>query len=170
MKKESQPNADRLSQEGRSLSLPTDKEPYQLDGPEVLRMLSSSAKGLTQEEGGRRLAEHGPNELVEEPPPSFWARLAGQLGETLVLILIAAAVISGFLGEILDAVVIMAIVILNALLGVIQESKAERALEALRKMTSPLPVLQDGRGRHLCRPELVVGDIVSWKQDQIPLT
>ena len=170
MKKESQPNADRLSQEGRSLSLPTDKEPYQLDGPEVLRMLSSSAKGLTQEEGGRRLAEHGPNELVEEPPPSFWARLAGQLGETLVLILIAAAVISGFLGEILDAVVIMAIVILNALLGVIQESKAERALEALRKMTQPhARVLRDGREASLPVRELVVGDIVLLEAgDQIP--
>lgn len=166
----SQVMADRLSEGGRSLSFPTDEEPYQLEGEQVLAALASSLHGLTHAEGKRRLDEHGPNELVEEPPPGFWVRLAGQLRETLVLILIAAAVISGFLGEVLDAVVIMAIVILNAMLGVIQESKAERALEALRKLTQPhARVLREGRECSLPVRELVVGDIVLLEAgDQIP--
>lgn len=170
MGKQLQSNVDRPPGEGRSLSFPTDKAPYQLEGAEVLTALSASSYGLTREEGERRLADYGPNELIEEPPPGFWVRLADQLKETLVLVLIAAAVISGFLGEILDAVVIMAIVILNAMLGVIQESKAERSLEALRKLTQPhARVLREGRETSLPARELVLGDIVLLEAgDQIP--
>ncbi len=85
---------------------------------------SDAARGIPAAEAGRRLAEHGHNELVEKPRPGFLALLFDQFKDFLVLILIAAAVISIVLGEYVDAGAIILIVILNAVIGVIQESKA----------------------------------------------
>src|SRR4030042_872882 len=79
--------------------------------------------GLTSAEAKRRLDEYGPNELEEEPPPTFWERLWNQLSDFIVIILLVAAVVSALLGDWIEAAVIMAIVVLNAAIGVIQESE-----------------------------------------------
>jgi Ca2+-transporting ATPase len=117
--------------------------------------------GLRDEEASARLAQYGPNELRERPRPTFWHLLLGQFNNFLVIILIASAVISLFLGEYVDASAIMAIVILNAILGVVQESKAEEALAALKKMAAPeARVIRSGHIRTIPSRELVPGDVV----------
>ncbi len=117
--------------------------------------------GLRDEEASARLAQHGPNELRERPRPTFWHLLLGQFNNFLVIILIASAVISLFLGEYVDASAIMAIVVLNAILGVVQESKAEEALAALKKMAAPeARVIRSGHIRTIPSRELVPGDVV----------
>ena len=118
-------------------------------------------RGLPQEEALSRLKKYGKNELAERPRPGFLSLLLGQFNNFLVIILIISAVISLLLGEIIDAVAIMAIVVLNAVVGVIQESKAEQALAALKKMAAPLAqVIRDGHQITVPSPELVPGDIV----------
>lgn len=118
-------------------------------------------KGLSAEEVVKRLKEHGYNELMERPRPGFLHMLFAQFGNFLVIILIIAAIVSLFLGEIVDASAIMVIVALNALVGVIQESKAEAALAALKKMAAPnAQVIRDGHQVTVSSRELVPGDIV----------
>jgi Ca2+-transporting ATPase len=118
-------------------------------------------KGLTGEQVRQRLAQFGPNELKEKPRAGFLRLLAGQFNNFLILILIAAAAISFALGESVDAAAILAIVILNAVLGVVQESRAERALAALRKMAAPnAAVIRDGVQSTVPAGDLVPGDIV----------
>ena len=94
--------------------------------------------GLSAAEAQSRLAEHGPNELREKPPTPFWKLVLAQLNNFVTILLVVAAAISALLGDMIEAVVIMAIVVLNAVLGVVQESRAEKALAALKK---------DGRAR-----------------------
>jgi len=118
-------------------------------------------QGLTSEQAHQRLAQYGANELVERPRPGFLKLLFDQFNNFLVIILIVAAVISLFLGEVVDAVAIMAIVALNAILGVVQESKAEQALAALKKMAAPSAfVIRDGHRISIPAKELAPGDIV----------
>jgi len=118
-------------------------------------------KGLTPEEAQERLKKFGPNELQEKPRPSFLQMLLAQFNNFLVMILIVAAVVSLFLGEYIDAIAIMVIVILNAVVGVVQESKAEAALAALKKMAAPnAQVLRGGHQVTIASRELVVGDVV----------
>ena len=88
--------------------------------------------GLSSQEARARLEQHGPNELTERPRPGFLKLLLAQLNNFLVIVLIVAAVVSLLLGEVVDAVAIMTIVVLNSVLGVVQESKAEQALAALK--------------------------------------
>jgi P-type Ca2+ transporter type 2C len=127
----------------------------------VLELQTRLNHGLTAEEAAERLCQFGPNELQERPRPGFLQLLLGQFNDFLVLILIASAVISLFLGEYLDAGVILAIVVLNAILGVIQESKAEESLAALRKMAAPeARVLRDGHVLTIPSRELAPGDVV----------
>jgi Ca2+-transporting ATPase len=118
-------------------------------------------KGLTQAEVQDRLEKHGPNELTEKPRPGFFQLLLSQFNNFLVIILIVAAVVSVLVGEVIDAVAIMVIVILNAVVGVVQESKAEAALAALKKMAAPnAQVIRDGHQVTVPSRELVPGDIV----------
>lgn len=118
-------------------------------------------RGLTAQEAQARLEKFGPNELKERPRPGFWRMLLDQLNQFLVLMLIVSAIVSFFLGEYVDSGAIMAIVILNAILGVIQESKAEEALAALQKMTAPnARVLRDGHLLTIPAREVVPGDVV----------
>src|SRR3990170_8915722 len=86
---------------------------------------TSPETGLSESEAARRLAEHGPNELAEAPRPSFWQKLLEQFDNFIVIILIVASIVSALLGDYVEAAAIMAIVLLNAILGVIQEGKAE---------------------------------------------
>lgn len=118
-------------------------------------------RGLSSAEVQRRRAQFGFNELAERPRPGFWRMLLDQFNNFLILILIAAACISLVLGEIEEAVAIIAIVLLNAILGVIQERRAEEALAALKKMAAPdARVLRDGHRVTIPARELVPGDIV----------
>src|SRR5512139_3042760 len=118
-------------------------------------------KGLTQTEVQDRLKKHGPNELTEKPRPGFFQLLLSQFNNFLVIILIVAAVVSVLVGEVVDAIAIMVIVVLNAIVGVVQESKAEQALAALKKMAAPsAQVIRDGRQVTVRGSEIVVGDIV----------
>ena len=122
---------------------------------------SHMRNGLSEAEAKARLAKYGRNELVERPRPGFLKMLLDQFNNFLVIILILAAVISLFLGEVVDASAIMAIVVLNAVLGVVQESKAEQALAALKKMAAPsAAVLRSGHRITIPAVELVPGDVV----------
>jgi Ca2+-transporting ATPase len=118
-------------------------------------------RGLTQAEAEKRIREHGPNELTEKPRPGFLKMLLDQFNNFLVIILIIAAVVSLLLGEVIDAMAIIVIVVLNAVVGVVQESKAEAALAALKKMAAPNAlVLRDKHQVTIPSRELVPGDIV----------
>ncbi|MEA4888766.1 MAG: cation-translocating P-type ATPase [Clostridiaceae bacterium] len=118
-------------------------------------------KGLTSEEAGRRLIQYGSNVLREKKRQSWFSKLLNQFKDTMVLILIAACVLSAFFQEWVDALVILAIVIINAVLGLIQEGRAERAIEALQKMTSPQArVLRNGQQQAIPAADLVPGDLV----------
>src|SRR5262245_53641855 len=104
-------------------------------GAVAARFATDPDRGLTVPEAGARLARCGPNELTEIPPPPLWQKFLAQVTETVVLILLAAAVVSAGIGEWVDAMAILAIVVLNALLGVYQEQRAEHALAALRRLS-----------------------------------
>ena len=122
---------------------------------------SDLERGLTPEQAQERLASYGLNELAERPRPGFLALLWGQFNNYLVIILILAALISLGLGEYVDSVAIMFIVVLNAVVGVIQESKAEQALAALKKMSAPnAQVIRGGEQLTVPGREIALGDIV----------
>ncbi len=118
-------------------------------------------QGLAPREAQARLAAHGANELTERPRPGLLALLAQQFNNYLVLILVAAALVSMALGEWVDSIAILVIVVLNAAVGVVQESRAEKALEALRRMSAPsAQVVRGGEQVTVPGRELVPGDIV----------
>ena len=135
---------------------------YQKSGAEVLGEIGSDLhKGLTEQEAAVRLEKNGPNELKGKPRATLWERLLSQFKDFLIIILIVASIVSAFIGEVTDAMVIIAIVILNAALGVYQESKAEKAMEALQKMAAPnSKVVRGGTIQTVPSRELVVGDVV----------
>ncbi|MCC7352171.1 MAG: cation-translocating P-type ATPase [Anaerolineae bacterium] len=130
--------------------------------PAVLDALQTHrTQGLTLDEATARLEKHGPNELREAPRPGFLTRLINQFRNFVVIILIVASVLSLFLGDFIEAAAIIAIVILNAILGVVQESRAEKALAALKKLAAPeAEIIREGRQQKLPARELVPGDIV----------
>jgi magnesium-transporting ATPase (P-type) len=134
------------------------------------RLSVDSAIGLTGDDAAARLAKHGPNRLTEMPGKPAWRRFAAQLTEPLVLVLIAAGVITVALGETVDASVIFGVVIVNAIIGYWQEAKAEGALAALaRSVATPVTVRRDGHRKHLDAAQLVPGDIVLLNAgDRIP--
>src|SRR5690606_32389291 len=113
---------------------------------------------------------HGPNRLAEAPGRSFLQMVGDQVAEPLVLILLGAALLSAVLGEWADVVVILAIVVLNALLGAAQEQRAEASLAALKRMGAPAcRVLRDGRVREIPAEELVPGDVILVEAgDRVP--
>ncbi len=137
------------------------KNTHLMSPDETLAAFSTSAEGLSPEEAGRRLAEHGPNKLAEAAKDSLLKRFLNQFKDLMIIILIFAAIISGALGELSDTVIIMIVVIVNAVIGVAQEYKAEKALEALKKLS--LPITKVRRGGHveqIASEELVPGDVV----------
>ena len=117
--------------------------------------------GLPADEVLRRLKRHGANAIEEKPPRPPWRMLLDQFADFMILVLIAAAVISGLIGDIKDTLVIMVIVLLNALIGFVQEMRAEQAMTALKKMaaTSAL-VRRAGERISVAAAELVPGDVV----------
>ncbi|OPY70184.1 MAG: Calcium-transporting ATPase 1 [Syntrophorhabdaceae bacterium PtaU1.Bin034] len=122
---------------------------------------SNLALGLSQTHASERITTYGPNELRERPRPGFLSMLLAQFNNFLVIILIIAALVSLLLGEWIDTIAIAVIVILNAIVGVVQESKAEQALAALKKMAAPnAQVIRDGHQVTIPSSQLVLGDIV----------
>jgi P-type Ca2+ transporter type 2C len=144
---------------------------HSLDVPTVVHELETSERrGLTAEQARARLSEHGHNELLQEAGISALRLLINQFKNTLIIILLIAIGLSFLVGEVLDASLILVIVIFCAILGFVQEYRAERALEALRKMLSPtITVLRDDQEREIPSKELVPGDILILEAgDRIP--
>ena len=138
-----------------------DSEWHSLSLDDTLRRLAVQENGLSSEEAENRLKQYGLNQLSEAPRPGFLSRLWDQLNNFVVILLIVASIISALLGEWVDAVAIMLIVVLNAVLGIVQESRAEEALAALKKMAAPeAQILRDGHRVSVPARELVPGDIV----------
>lgn len=127
-------------------------------------------QGLTQEEAERRRTEYGWNELTEGARVSPWLLFINQFKDFMMLVLMGATLISGILGEYLDAVTIIAIIVLNGVLGFVQEFRAERSLRALKELSAPhANVLREGKACHLPARDLVPGDIVNLESgDRIP--
>lgn len=158
---------------------------YNLDVTEVVGSLGSTAEGLTRDEAKKRLAQYGPNELREEKKKiSVWSLVAEQFKSTLIIILVAAVVISVGLGivtmirepggglpeEITDAIVIFAIVLACVALGVIEEYRSEKAMEALKKMAAlTATVIREGTDVEIPARDVVPGDVVVLSTgDRIP--
>ena len=135
---------------------------HTLTTEETLKRLETPvAEGLTTEEAQRRLKVYGPNQLEEKARRTFAQMVWEQLQGFVILLLIGAAIVSAILGEYVDAGAIIAIVLLNTVLGVVQESRAEEALAALKRMAAPdSQVLRGGKRVTIPSPELVPGDIV----------
>ncbi|MFQ5922500.1 MAG: cation-translocating P-type ATPase [Anaerolineales bacterium] len=133
-----------------------------LETREVAEALQTSIRsGLDGDLAASRLSSDGPNELAAAPKPPFWKKLLEQFSSFLVIILILAAVVSAIVGEFVEAVAIMAIVLLNAALGVVQERRAEDAMAALQKLAAPeAQVVRSGHRQTVRARELVVGDLV----------
>jgi len=137
------------------------EEFHALTAEETLKHLEVHAEGLSSAEAEKRLAHYGQNQLQEAPRPGFLALLWGQLNNFVVILLIVASIISALLGDYVEAIAIMAIVVLNAVLGIIQEQRAEQALAALKKLAAPeAQVLRDGSRKSVPAYNLVPGDIV----------
>lgn len=148
---------------------------YNRSPQEVLDELHTSAQGLTPEEAAARLKKHGPNKLKEAEKPSVFQRFLTQLKDPMLLILIAAAAVSAVTNALsnesfTEVFIILAVVLLNAILGVVQESKAEAAIEALQTMTAAkCKVLRGGHQIVVESSQLVPGDVVVLEAgDAIP--
>ncbi|HPQ10014.1 MAG TPA: HAD-IC family P-type ATPase, partial [Bacillota bacterium] len=137
---------------------------------ELLKELSVDFNGLTDAEVTKRREQYGPNQLEQKTGRSFLQKVVAQFSDFLILILIAAAVVSWIMGETVNAFLIIAIVIMNAAFGLVQEAKADKALEALAKMSSPkAKVIRDGQREVVSSDEIVPGDIVVIETgDSIP--
>ncbi len=134
---------------------------HALGAEEVLQHLKVKDQGLTTEEAERRREAYGSNQLQEAPRPGLWRMLWEQINSFVVWLLIVASVVSALLGDTVEAAAIMAIVVLNAALGIVQERRAEEALTALKKLAAPeAQVLRDGRRVSVPARELVPGDII----------
>ncbi len=137
-----------------------------LDSESVLKELETSVQGLTSDEARRRLKQYGPNELQKAPSATVLTLFIGQFKSILVIILIISAMASVFISSrkdepFTDAYVILVIVIMNALLGFVQEYRAERAVEALQKMVAPhVIVVRSGSEESIASKDLVQGDVI----------
>ncbi|GHB68432.1 cation-translocating P-type ATPase [Persicitalea jodogahamensis] len=127
----------------------------------AFKELTTRKDGLSHEEARQRLEEHGANELEGKSGKSIWRLILNQFLDVMILILLAAAVVSVLVGEGSDAIVILVIVVLNAVIGFVQEYRAEKAIEALRNMSAPEAVVRrEGTEKKVEATELVPGDIV----------
>ena len=134
---------------------------HALDIAEVLTGLDTSEEGLDSAEAARRLALNGPNQLPAPPRTHPVLRFLAQFNNVLIYFLLAAAVAAGFLGHVVDAAVIVSVVVVNAVVGFVQEGKAEKALDAIRDMIAPhATVLREGKRHNIDAREIVIGDIV----------
>ncbi len=137
-------------------------DPWAIDAPEVVAALGSNADlGLDPDEARLRLIAHGPNELVERAAKPPWRLLAEQFTNAMILVLLGAAAITAVIGDLKDTAIILAIVALNGMIGFVQEYRAEQAVDALKRMTSPSArVVRAGVTIVVPAAELVPGDLV----------
>jgi Ca2+-transporting ATPase len=135
---------------------------YRLSAADAARQLGTSpTTGLSDAQARQRLAQYGPNEVAERGGPSRWQILVGQLTGVMTVVLFGAAIVSVFLGDLLDAAVILAIVVLNAALGFSQEFRAEQSMAALKRLSAPtVRVRRDGNLHELSARDIVPGDVV----------
>ena len=148
---------------------------YCEDRDAVLAELSASEAGLSSEEAQARLERNGKNKLEAASGKTLWQRFLSQLADPMIIILLAAALVSGILAVVqnesfADVIIILAVVIVNAVLGVYQESKAEKAIEALQEMSAATSrVLRDGKLITVRSEDLTVGDVVMLEAgDAVP--
>jgi len=128
---------------------------------EVLKTLETGPEGLSEEEAKRRLEEYGPNKLIEKGGVSALEILLNQFKDLFVIMLLIAIVISVIIGETTDAITICAIVVLNAIVGFVQEYRSEKAIEAMKKLTAPeARVIRDGKIKIIPAENVVPGDIL----------
>jgi len=146
------------------------KSSYAMSLEEALKAVNSTATGLSQEEAQKRLAEYGLNELQKEKRASSIKMFLEQFTDILIIILLIATGLSLAVGEIIDAIVIIAIVLATAILGFVEEFRSEKAVEALKKMAAPTAVvLRDGREVKIAASEVVPGDIILlFTGDKVP--
>ena len=143
---------------------------HTMETEELMGALQASEKGLSEEEAKRRLQEFGPNELVERKRVTPLEIFVGQFKDIFVIMLLIAIGISVAIGEIIDASTIGAIVVLNAVVGFVQEYRSEKAMEAMKKLTAPKArILREGKEKSIPAREVVPGDIVLLESgDRIP--
>lgn len=137
---------------------------HEMRTEEVVEKINSNVKnGLSESEAKNRLLQFGTNELQEAERPNAFLVFLEQFKDFMVVVLLAATLISGLLGEYIDAVAIIAIVIINGVLGFFQERKAERSLQALKELSAPqVTVLRDKEWRKVASREIVAGDVVKF--------
>ena len=137
------------------------KQIWRLSRMELFRDLNSSEDGLTAAQAAERLEQYGPNELREEGRKSVLGIFLEQYADFLVIILILAAAVSAFLGDLESTIVILAVITMNAILGTVQTVKATASLDSLRQMSAPTAkVLRDGHIVQIPGREVVPGDVV----------
>ena len=137
------------------------REWHAVESKEALSTLKTNQKGLSMEEAKRRLIEFGPNELRKMKGIQWWEILLSQFKNILVIILLIAAGLAVWMGEIVDALVIISIVTAVAVMGFSQEYRGEKSLEALKRLAAPqAQVIRDGQDMEISSKELVPGDIV----------
>lgn len=149
---------------------PPDQPAHALASDLVLAGLAADDGGLSSDQASQRLATHGPNRLPAAPRDGVLKRFARHFQDILILILIGAATITALLGHGLDTAVILGVVVINAVIGFVQEGKAEAALAGIRRMLSThAQVLRDGSWQQIDAEQLVPGDIVRLKSgDRVP--
>ena len=134
---------------------------HRLSIQEIFEQLKSNQQGLSAAEAEARLLQYGPNELQEGKKKTVISIFFSQFKDVMILILLAAAVVSGFIGDATDTIVILIIVLLNAVIGFLQEYRAEKAMQALKQMAvTQARVLRDGNSNWLPATKLVPGDMV----------
>jgi magnesium-transporting ATPase (P-type) len=143
---------------------------HSLAAEAALDLARASSGGLTQAEAGARLQAHGPNRLPEPPQRSAWLRFLLHFHNILIYVLLASAVVTAALGHVVDTLVILAVVLGNAVIGFVQEGKAEKAMAAIRHMLAPrAAVLRDGDRHTVDGEALVPGDVVLLEAgDKVP--
>jgi P-type Ca2+ transporter type 2C len=141
---------------------------HQLGINEIFETLKSSLEGLSSEDAKKRLEEYGYNLLKEKDKATLFMMFIGQFRDFMILVLIAAAIVSGIIGELSDTIAIVVIVMLNAIIGFVQEYRAEKAIAALKKMAAPYAtVIRCGKQENIPASELVPGDIVVLEAGKI---
>jgi Ca2+-transporting ATPase len=141
---------------------------HQSEIDQTLERLKSSTGGLSIQEAADRLQEYGPNELKETKKKTLFMMLLDQFMDFMILILVAAAVVSGIIGELADTIAIVVIVVLNAIIGFVQEYRAEKAMKALKEMAAPTALaLRESQLLTLPASELVPGDIITLEAGRI---
>lgn len=149
---------------------PAESPWYSIPVSEILARLNATETGVTAEEVAKRVARFGPNELPQAKPSSWLMRWLRQFHNILIYVLLCAAVITAILGHVGDTLVILAVVLVNAAIGVYQEGKAEQAMAALRHLLAlQATVLRDGARSRIAAEQLVPGDVVLLEAgDKVP--